>query len=364
VNENPLADDLSDVLRRVDRTWEDLRRERLFVTGGTGFIGRWLLESFAWANRELGLNARAVVLTRNAERFRSKAPHLAEDPAISFVPGDVRRPWEVPAASGFRFMIHAAADADASVNEGSPHVMIETIVDGTRHALEFAAKHGTERFLHTSSGAVYGRQPPELSNVPEEFTGGPDLSNPRSAYAEGKRLAELLCVLAERRSGIKTISARCFAFLGPHLPLDRHYAAGNFLRDAFAGGPIRIQGDGTPLRSYLYPSDLAVWLWSLLFRGESGRSYNVGSEEEISIENLAREIARHFEPLPKIEVARTPVPGQAPARYVPSTARARSELGLSQEVSLADAIAKTIAWHGRAVSPLSRWERQPSERTR
>jgi nucleoside-diphosphate-sugar epimerase len=348
VIDSPLKDDLNDVLRRVGRDWEPLRGERIFLTGGTGFIGCWLLESLVWANRELNLKAHASVLTRNSERFRRKAPHLAGDPMISLVEGDVLRPWKSSGdlgAADFRFVIHAATDADASVNEASPETMIDTIVEGTRHALAFAVDRKAERFLLTSSGAIYGRQPPNLPNVPEDWTGGPDLADPRSAYAEGKRLAELLCVLAHRKSGIRTVIARCFAFLGPYLPLDRHYAAGNFLRDALAGNPIRIQGDGTPRRSYLYPSELAIWLWTILLRGTAGRSYNVGAEEEISIEGLAREIARQFDPAPSVEIARRPAPGATPERYVPSTERARSELGLSQELSLSDAIAKTLAWH-------------------
>lgn len=346
--DNPLEGDLNDVLRRVDRDWEALRGEHIFLTGGTGFIGCWLLECLTWVNRELNLNAHATVLTRNAERFRRKAPHLANDPMLSFIEGDVRRPWKTSGGLGaadLRFVIHAATEADSSVNESSPETMIDTIVEGTRRTLEFAVDRRVERFLLTSSGAIYGRQPPNLPNMPEDWTGGPDLADPRSAYAEGKRLAELLCALARRKSGIKTVVARCFAFLGPYLPLDRHYAAGNFLRDALAGHPIRIQGDGTPRRSYLYPSELAIWLWTILLRGAPGRSYNVGAEKEISIEALAREIARHFDPAPPVDIARRPAPGAAPERYVPSTERARSELGLSQEVSLSDAIAKTVAWH-------------------
>jgi dTDP-glucose 4,6-dehydratase len=185
-----------------------------------------------------------------------------------------------------------------------------------------------------------------MPNVSESYAGAPDCTHPASAYGEGKRAAELLCALYHRRHPeLEPVIARCFAFVGPFLPLDAHFAIGNFIRDALHGGPIKIGGDGTPHRSYLYAADLAVWLWTLLFRGRPGQAYNVGSQEEVTILELASTVAECFSKHTDVEIACQPVPGAPAPRYVPSTGLAASELGLVASIPLKEAIARTAAWH-------------------
>lgn len=338
--DNPLAEDLDHILKHTEGLWEELRGQRIFITGGTGFFGCWLLESFAWANDKLHLNAEALVLTRNYETFFKKAPHLATNPAIKFHIGDVRD-FEFPEGH-FPFVIHAATEASAKLNEENPLLMWDTIIEGTRHTLEFARHAETKKFLLTSSGAVYGKQPPDMTHIPEEYTGAPDSTDPNSAYGEGKRAAEMLCTMYAKMYGIQTKIARCFAFVGPYFPLDIHYAIGNFIRDGLQGGPIQVKGDGSPYRSYLYAADLALWLWTILFRGESNHPYNVGSEKDITVAALAKEIAVHFKPELSISIIRKARSNQLPERYIPSNHKINRELGVQQIVDLKDSIKRTV----------------------
>lgn len=338
-----LADDLEYVLEAGGGLWEELRGQRIFLTGGTGFFGCWLLETFTWLEERLRLEAACTVLTRDPEAFRRKAPHLAGHPAVRLVPGDVRD-FAFP-EDRCSLVIHAATEASASMIRDQPQAMLETIVVGTRRVLDFAAARGARRLLLTSSGAVYGRQPPELTHVPEDYAGAPDPTLPTSCYGEGKRMAELLCAIHSRQHGFQAAIARCFAFVGPYLNLDIHYAVGNFIRDGLAGGPIRVGGDGTPYRSYLYAADLAFWLWLILLRGEPLRPYNVGSGEAVSIADLARRVASVFEPAPSVTIAREPRPGKPAERYVPSVERVERELGLVPHFTLEDAVRRTVRWH-------------------
>lgn len=344
-----IAEDVARLLACGAGLWNPLRGASLFITGGTGFFGIWLLETLLAANRELSLGMRVAVLSRDPAGFAAKAPHLAVDPALRFVTGDVR---DFPTPHGdISHVIHAATEASASLNAADPQTMFDVCAEGTRRVLALAVEKRAARMLFTSSGAVYGRQPPGLANIPEDFPGGPDPLNAANAYAEGKRAAEMLCGLAVRSSGLPVTIARCFAFVGPHLPLEAHFAIGNFIRDAIAGGPIRIAGDGTAWRSFLYASDLIEWLVTILGRGAVGRAYNVGGSEAVSIRQLAERVASVAgevfpeRPQPVVVQAGKPVSGGPAERYVPCCLRAERECGLTVATPLGEAIRRTMLFH-------------------
>jgi dTDP-glucose 4,6-dehydratase len=331
------------LLQERPRLWEAFRGARVFLTGGTGFVGCSLLELLLHANDRYQLGVRILVLTRDPVAFREKAPHLACHPALDAHTGDVST-FGFPAGR-FDYVVHGATAASRELNDVDPLAMMETIVEGTRRTLDFAATCGCHKLLFISSGAVYGRQPAEIDTVDEGHTGGPDPSSPGSAYGEGKRAAELLCVLHGQRAGFASKIARGFAFVGPYLPLDRHFAIGNFIADQLAGRPIIVRGDGTTVRSYMYSLDLALWLLTILIDGVPGRPYNVGSEDATTVGDLARLVARTCGANRQVEIRGTRTPGARVDRYVPSTNRARTELGLRLTANLDTAIARTWQWH-------------------
>jgi nucleoside-diphosphate-sugar epimerase len=340
---NLLTQDLDHILEHTKALWEDLREKKVFVTGGTGFFGKWMLESFAWANDQLGLNAQMHVLSRNPDLFKARYPHLGQASGITLHRGDVRG-FDFPQEC-FDFVIHAATDASAQLNAKHSLLVIDTIVEGTRRTLEFALHCKTKRFLLISSGAVYGKQPSDLSHLSEDYSGAPDLTQPDSAYGEAKRLAELLCAIYQKEYDLKITIARCFAFVGPYLNIDIHYAVGNFIRDGLAGVPIHVSGGGTQYRSYLYAADLAIWLWTILFRGTPGEAYNVGSEDTMTIRDLAYEVSAAFCQSPKVVIDKFLTQDRASGRYVPSIKKARDSLDLNSWINLKKALHRTIKWN-------------------
>ena len=338
-----LTSDLEFITDAVGDVWADLKHARLFMTGGTGFIGCWLLDALRHADTRLGLGLHVTVLTRDPNAFHRKAPHLASYEGFRFVAGDVSD-FTSPDGS-FSHLIHAATDASAELNEKDPRKMFGTVVEGTRRALDFAVEKKVPRCLFLSSGAVYGEQPAAVTHIPESYTGAPDPVDPANVYAEGKRTAELLCGLYQKTGSLDCKIARCWAFCGPYLPLDQHFAIGNFIGDVLAGRPIQIKGDGSPRRSYLYAADLAVWLWTILFRAPALVPFNVGSAHDVSISELAQTVASTLDPQTEIRVARQAVAGASPRRYVPCIDRAQQVLGLRQIVGLEECIRRTAKWH-------------------
>lgn len=336
-----LADDLKHVLAHTQPVWQDVAGKTLFLTGGTGFFGKWLLSSFVYANDVLSLDARIIVLSRDPDSFITR--HAAyKHPAISFIKGDVRD-FEFPEAD-IDYIIHAATEASVSLNMEQPLLMYDTIVEGTKHVLELARVKKVKAILHTSSGAVYGKQPSSLTHIPEEFNGCPDVYDKGASYGEGKRVAEMLSTIYCNSYGVPSKIARCFAFVGPYLPLDTHFAIGNFIKNVVDGNEIVIKGDGTPYRSYLYASDLAIWLWNILIFGKPCRPYNVGSDRDLTIEQLAELVASCSKNPIKVEVTQ-PKNNLPPTRYVPDVTRAKEELHLDVLVGLKEGTEKTIAFY-------------------
>ena len=295
--------------------------KRLFITGGTGFFGKSLLDyrlrhpEWKWAQAEW------TVLSRSPERFIATCPRLVNQPGVSFVSGDVRD-FAFPQGC-FDSIIHAATSAVTTLSDEE---MTSVVVDGVRHVADFAKAAGCRTVLFTSSGAVYG---PRTSSACEDHA-----CAPTNAYGKGKLAAERLLI----DSGLDAKIARCFAFSGAHLNRTIHFAIGNFIQNCLDGKPIVVNGDGTPLRSYLYADDLVEWLFTILERGESGRPYNVGSDRAVSIRELAETVRRVLGAKSEIVVKGAPASGAKPSVYVPSIERARNELGLEIKVGLEKAI--------------------------
>jgi nucleoside-diphosphate-sugar epimerase len=329
--------DLAEITRRSEKDLKELSGCRLFITGGTGFFGKWLVGALAYADAELELKSHLTILSRNPARFIAEYRE-AGHPMLEFQRGDVID-FSISPDSRYDFVLHGAADTTAISTPEQEAARERAIIDGTQRMIDLARECGARRLLNLSSGAVYGAEASKPSGAAEDDYAA---AIPLTVYARAKRKAESLCAASQ----LDFVTARAFAFLGPHLPLDAHYAAGNFLRDAHGGGPIRVRGDGTALRSYLYPTDLVCWLLGLLIRGESGRAYNVGSDESASTADLARRVAATVPSQPEVVIESTQ-PQDLQNVYLPNIARARAELNLSLEVKLDEAIRRTLSWLNR-----------------
>jgi len=336
-------DDLADIFQWVG-DWRALQGARIFITGGTGFFGTWMLAALLHADRELNLQIRLTVLSRNPEAFATRHPELANSPSLKFVQGDVTGgPIPVEPCD---YVMHLATTAASETFHGEDQLKkLETLYFGTKNVLDFAVASGAKKVLFTSSGVVYGPIDQFPEGVTESYLGGPDLSRADSALGEGKRVAEYLCAYYGEKYGLNCVIARCFSFVGPLLPLDLHYAIGNFIKDAIAGRAIVVNGDGKPLRSYLYMSDAITWLISIMLKAGTGAIFNVGSSSPISIRELAQTVSRVLGEAKQVVVmsdAKQNTGNFNRSSYIPQRRKITEELQVQERISLLEGIRKTV----------------------
>lgn len=335
-----IQNDVSRILEETPQIrWQSLRGSKLLITGGTGFIGRWLVETLIYANQLLSLNLSITIISRRPDAFQKNNQNLFANGNLAVVSLDISK--NSPSGE-FTHIIHAAADASTPLNNAQTLSMFQTIVHGTEKILDLAKTSNGAKVLFLSSGAVYGQQPDNLPAIPESWTGKSNALVPKNVYGEAKRAAELLCAIYKNELGVNITVARIFSLLGPLLSLNTHFAAGNFIRDALAGQQIIVQGDGRPIRSYLYPSDVVAWLLTLLTQEPRENTYNIGSAHSISIAELAHLVARlvgknGYKILGRADSNRNA------GRYVPDNTLIRNEFGLSETQTIEQAILKTAA---------------------
>jgi len=320
-----------------------LRGQHLFVSGGTGFLGTWLLELIKVLNDTHGFDLRVTVYSRSARSFAAKWPHLGHQPGVRFEEGDIRYLTELPRDVGY--ILHAAALTDRRLLASQPGAVAEVNSMGTQRLLKAAnLLEDVKKFVLLSSGLVYGSQPWEMLRVEESYAGPLRCNDVNAVYAESKRFAEVLAQSAISETKLPVVTLRPFAFVGPYQSLQLPWAVTDFIRDSFTGGPIRIMGDGSTVRSIMYASDYAFWVLAALAKGRGRETYNVGSPEPVDLLSLAKMITQSFSPVPEI-CMRLGQTGHDRSRLVPDVGRAARDLGVAVTIPLFEAIQKTITWN-------------------
>lgn len=320
-----------------------LRGQHLFIAGGTGFLGTWLLELVKVLNEQHQFDLRVTAFSRNPQTWAARWPHLGQSKWLTLQAGDIRYLAELP--RDVRYIIHAAALTDRRVFASNPSAVAETNSVGTLRILRAATLlEDLEKFVLLSSGLVYGGQPWDLPRIDEDFGGVLRCGDVNAVYPESKRLAEVVAQCAISESKLPVVTLRPFAFVGPYQSLQLPWAVTDFIRDSFRGGPIRIMGDGATVRSIMYYSDFAFGVLLALAAGHPRTTYNLGSDEPVDLLALAQKITKYFDPVPEIRL-RVGQAGHDRNRLVPDTTRMARDLDFKVSVPLDEALRKTIEWH-------------------
>lgn len=315
----------------------------LLLTGGTGFFGKSVLDAFQRGLLDFFEIDQITVVSRRASNLLVQAPRLCGE-RVRLVDRDI---LELESVFDADIVIHAAASSDVKRYGDDQAGDIRIIIEGTQRLWQLAARSRRQpRMLYVSSGAVYGKQPASLEQLSEETEPYPDIDPFKAAYSAAKRSAEKVVERLAMSTGVRSRVARCFAFVGPWLPLNSHFAVGSFMGDALRRDTVRVFATDPVIRSYLHSDDLAVWLLTLATA--EGRAlcevFNVGSDDAIWIEDLAGMVAA----LAGVDVAlpdrKSPISHErldSTDRYVPDISKASREMGLHVKIPLRDAVERT-----------------------
>lgn len=334
------VEDLQHIFECTQTKLCHLQESTIFILGGTGFIGRWLLEAIIYFNQICSLNIKIIVLSRNPQLFIENNPRFGDYSFINFIKGDLNT-FDLSIDS-INYIIFAASELD-DLEYFSDKSRLEFSSNGLNRVIDLALNQiNLKKLLYTSSGAIYGNQPFNVSSIRENDFYSDDKISTSSTYSQIKRNSEKLLKLTSQKYGLNIVVARCFSFIGPYLPQEKNYAAGNFVKNFLNEENIEISGNGHSIRSYLYASDLTVALLNLLINENIFFEYNIGSSKPVTISALADIFENFSQGKCKKNILGV---SMSESNYVPDIERYTSEFGQLEYITLENAVSKTIDFY-------------------
>lgn len=314
---------------------------RVFVTGGSGFIGSHLVD------RLLERGDEVVVVDNFLTGRRINLEHQRGNPALTVIEHNVVESMlDLPIDGALDRVVHLASPASPV---GYARYPIETQLTnsiGTKNALDLARRHGA-RFVVSSTSEVYGD--PLVHPQPETYWGNVNPIGPRACYDESKRFAESLTMEYHRQHGLDARIARIFNTYGPRSDPEDGRVVPNFCVQALRGAPITIYGTGNQTRSFCYVDDLVAGLLRLIdVDGLAGQVINLGNPVEITVRGFAETVVSLTGS--RSEILYKPLPIDDPTRRQPDIAKARELLGWEPAISLEEGLRRTLAHFAETLS--------------
>lgn len=322
----------------------ELGDSSILITGGTGFMGSWIVEMLLRLNEKKRAASKVYVLGRDRSRFERNLGHLMGSPFLEFIRCDIRNVAEIPRE--IEYVIHAAGTPDNRAHTTNPIETMVTIAEGTHAILKAADRVANlKMFVNVSSSSIYGAQPLDLLKMPEDYSGYLSNLQVASSYAEAKRYGESLATAARSEGRMPVVVARPFSFIGAYQPIDAPWAVNNFIQDAINRRPIRILGDGQTIRSVMYGADMALWMLAIMTKARSGKTYNIGSDEGLSVKLLAEKVSSNFKPNSEV-ILNCSLSGKiVNTVLVPDTRIAENNLNLKIYTNVDLSLERTIKWY-------------------
>ena len=334
----PPVRDLEAVSERVRPSLRD--GGRVLVTGATGFVGRWVVGVVLTTAARRRTSHEIVVVSRDPGNVDGLFGRLPQGVTLTAVHPDEVNQLD---PMGITEVAHFSAYTGTQNRSSSLRTLQADL--GVLLSVGRLLERGDTcaNLVYASSGAVYGRGRTSSVHPTEETTASHDLSGLGNRYDETKRGSETLVRALSEAGVVQGSIARLYAFSGPLLPIDQHFAIGNFVRDVLMGRDVEVSGSGRDFRSWMYAADMAEVLMRLWDLGDSeGTAYNVGSREEMSIMDAALIVAdvggvrvRHLW---------NGTVDSPPTYYVPDTTKLDSVMETGHFLGLRESVMRHLEW--------------------
>lgn len=345
---NVIRDDLPGIVDALGDRVRALSGKQVLVTGASGMLPAYLVDSLAYLNDSglLDSPVRLNLLSRSPNRARARLGHLFSRGDVELIIGDARAP--LPSTIGADYIVHAAAPAAPKDYLADPVGSLDANTVALKGLLELARTRRTISMLYLSSSEIYGTPDADAIPTPETYVGRIDPLSRRAYYAEAKRAGETYCRAYYEQHSVPVKIVRPFHVHGPGLRPDDGRVVPALIRMGLQKQRLSLESNGQATRTYGYVSDAVVALLAILLSDLNGEAFNIGTDRpETSMLELASEVARLFgqtEPVITNTLPRSPTSTGSPSRACPDLTKIREKLGVYPRVSLADGLARTVAW--------------------
>jgi dTDP-glucose 4,6-dehydratase len=316
-------------------SFQEFDGSTITILGGTGFIGQWLIQALNEFGSNFGFSSEIRVVTRDARKAHRL---LVEELGLKLKIAEYDFTSGSTDLEKSDFFINGATPSQKKTGLQNTDSVYISSVNASYSIIRSAKKYrNIPKVVNLSSGIVYGSQ--EISERNQIERSIFITLNSRSGYLNAKIDSELIFSEAAAAGQVNSVSPRLYAFAGPGIVLDEHFAVGNFLRDGLEGNQIVINGNPSTMRSYMYPTDLTIWILSALLEPKN-LNVNIGSEIPISMLDLANLISD----MTSKKGVKILGDDKVASNYVPSTLCFRQNYGVSEQIDLSNGLERWIEW--------------------
>jgi nucleoside-diphosphate-sugar epimerase len=280
--------------------WETLKNKTILISGASGFLPSYMVETLLYLNEKMNFDIKVVGLVRNLKKAEERFAYYRDSKNMKLIFQDVCE--EIKINEDIDYIIHAASLATPKLFRQDPVGTILPNVMGTTNLLKLAVEKKVKTFLYFSTTGVYGHVDESCYPIKEDCFGSLNPADLASCYIESKRMGENMCIAWMHQYGVPVKIVRPAIIYGPGLKLDDGRSFADFISNIVNNQDIVLYSEGKVIRNFCYLADATLGFFIVMLKGKFGQAYNVATDHEISIIDLAKRLAEKVFPERRLKI--------------------------------------------------------------